>query len=193
MLFGVSGVANADEMQSMIAAALLIAQTASNPAPVIIPPVTPRTPPDVSMTGPAFDLDCSLVDASMRRFGLSIEQRGGRGYVDPRSDDPLGRFRSTRLSFRVLKDETGLFAERDLTGSAPTGSVETVETHHPELGVVRLRTFPTGEGWNLAAIVYVSGSDLRYTGFVRYSGFCNVTRHEQVPLTEAETAEHLTQ
>jgi hypothetical protein len=152
----------------MIAAALLVAQTVSHPAPVIMPPVTPRTPLDVSMTRPAFDLDCSLVDASMRRFALVIEQRGGRGYVDPRSDDPLGRFRSTRLSFRIVEDETGLFADSDLRGSDAPGWVETMETDHPELGVVRLRTFPTGQRGNLAAIVYVSGSDLRYTGFVRY-------------------------
>ena len=144
------------------------------------------------MTRDAFDFDCSLADRSMRRFALAIEQRGGRGYVDPRSDHPERRFRSTRLSFRILRDETGLFEDRDLTGQGLVGPLETLETRHPEFGVVRLETFPAG-GWDFAVIVYVNGSIPGHRGFVRYTGFCSATRHAQVPLTEAEAAEAVTQ
>lgn len=175
----------------MISLALSVAQAISGP-PIVVPRAARRTSPEVAVTRPALDLDCSLIDASMRRFALVIEQRGGRGYIDPRADDPGKAVRSTGLSFRVVKDETGLFAGGKPTGSTSSGSVDTVEAQHPEFGISRLRTFPTGRGLNVAAIVYVDASAHQWTGMVRYSGFCSVTRHEQVPLTEAEAIDYVT-
>jgi len=140
------------------------------------------------MTRDAFDLDCSLIDPSMKRFALAVEQRGGRGYVDPRSDDPDTRFRSTALSFRILRDETRLFRDGKLNGQDIGGPVDRLETRDPKFGVVRLETFPIGRGWDVAAVVYVNGSSPGHKGFVKYTGFCSVARHAQLPLTEAEAA-----
>lgn len=177
----------------MVAAFLLLA-TAGEPMP---PPILVRpTPPTVeetvvAVTRPAFDLDCSVVDALRSPYALAIEQRGGRGYVDPRVNHPLRRIRSTASSFRVLTDETGIFEGRDLTGQ-DAGGIR-VESRHPEFGVVRLRTFPAGPN-RVAALVYVNGLAIAgETGFVRYTGFCDITRHAQTPLTDAEAAEVLAQ
>jgi hypothetical protein len=168
----------------MIAAALLTVQAAAEPPSVRVP-MKPTTA--ASMTRAAFDLDCTLVDASMKHYALSIEQRGGRGYFGPASNDPVKRLRTTGLNFRVVRDETGLFDGRRLTGS-DAGGLE-IEAENLALHGVRLRTFSTGEGWDVEAIVYVGAAGPRYSGFVRYSGFCKATRHEQLPLTEAEIAE----
>ncbi|TMJ13468.1 MAG: hypothetical protein E6G94_11995 [Alphaproteobacteria bacterium] len=172
----------------MVAAALLMAQAGAPPPGPPILVGRAKTSTEVAMTRDAFDLDCSLIDPSMKRFALAVEQRGGRGYVDPRSDDPDTRFRSTALSFRILRDETRLFRDGKLNGQDIGGPVDRLETRDPKFGVVRLETFPIGRGWDVAAVVYVNGSSPGHKGFVKYTGFCSVARHAQLPLTEAEAA-----
>ena len=171
----------------MVLAAMLL--FASQPAQVVVIPAQP--PPELptarTQTTPAFDLACSLVDAALRPHALAIEQRGGRGYVDPRVDHPQRRVTSTRLTFRVLRDDTGLFSDDSLIGVNDGSRLQRIEGRHPQFGFVRLETFLAGRQ-RLAALVYVNG-----LAEVRYTGFCAVTRHAQTPLTEAEAAEVLHQ
>ncbi len=163
---------------------LLASQTDVRTIPVAEPPPPPTI---ISRTKPAFDLDCSLVDPSLRPHALAIEQRGGRGYIDPRIDHPERRFASTSLSFRVILDDTGLFSDDRLIGVNDGYRIRRVEGEHPQFGAVRLETFPAGRD-RLAALVYVNA-----LADVSYTGFCAVTRHAQTPLTEAEAAEVLNQ
>jgi hypothetical protein len=164
----------------------LLASQVHDVRTVPVPP--PPTPPTIeSRTTPAFDLDCSLVDASLTDYELAIEQRGGRGYIDPRIDHPERRFASTPLTFSVIRDSTGLFSADRLMGVNDGYQVRRIEGGHPQFGSVRLETFQAGSG-RLAALVYINA-----LAEVRLTGFCAVTRHQQTPLTAAEVAEVLGQ
>jgi hypothetical protein len=174
----------------VIAAALSMAQPVEPPTILVrsTPPTVEETL--VFMTRRSANLDCTLIDASMRRYALTIEQRGGRGYVDPRVDDPNRRFRTTALSFRVLTDETGFFQGNQLHGS-DVGQLR-FEGNHSQNGPVRVNTFTASHN-QLAMIVYANVPTVTGNATVRFTGFCNVTTQAQTPLTEAEVAEVLAQ
>ena len=174
----------------VIVAALSMAEPVE-PPPILIR----RTPPTAeerlaSITRHSSDLDCTLIDASLRTYALVIEQRGGRGYIDPRVDDPNARFRTTALSFRVVTDETGYFQGNQLHGS-DAGNLR-FEGNHPQNGPVRVNTFTASHN-QLAMIVYANVPTVSGNATVRFAGFCNVTTHAQTPLTVAEVAEVLAQ
>jgi hypothetical protein len=168
---------------SVVAAALLL-----QPVPVLVQPALPPSPPPTaqSATRPGFDLDCSLVDPRMERRSLRLEQRGGRGFEDPRQDHSQRRFRSTRLTFRIIEDETGLFGgSAGLIGENDGFRLTRVEGSHPTAGAVRLDTAYAGRDLWAATVSVNALAEISHTGF------CRVARHAQTPLTAAEAAEQL--
>ena len=160
---------------------LMLLSQATNVVATPAPPPPPQ-PTLESETVPAFDLACRLVDERLVPHLLELRQSGGRGYLDPESPIP----RRSRISVTVLRDDTGLFQGDDrLIGDSDGYRPTRVEASHAEHGAIKLETFHAG-GDRLAALVYTQA-----LARISYTGFCEMVRHHQDPLSEAETREYL--
>ena len=160
---------------------LMLLSQATNVVATPAPPPPPQ-PTLQSETVPAFDLTCRLVDERLEPRVVALQQRGGRGYLDPESRVP----RRSRIAVTLLRDDTGLFAEDDgVIGDSDGYRPTRIEAAHPVHGPVKLETFHAG-GNRLAALVHTDA-----LARISYTGFCDMVRHPQNPLTEAETREYL--
>jgi hypothetical protein len=155
----------------------------ADPQVIVTQGPSPAPPPTVgSETIPGLDLTCTLVDRNFAHYGLTLQLRGGRGYLDPESNFP----RRSRVTVAVVRDETNLFSGDDrLIGDFDGYHRARVEATHPEHGFVKLETLHADRD-RVVALVHTNA-----LAETVYTGFCDTERHPQKPLTAAETREYL--
>jgi len=151
--------------------------------PLISPPPEPTAE---SVTVPLFTIDCTLLDPELQTNRAVFRQSGGRGYVDKSQASGSARVRRTPISFVAIRDETGDFSSRELSG-------EWVERDFPyrigaklpgdpSLAQQMTLRFQRGQGDRLAVMI-----SARNESYQKYVGQCDLSSTPQAPLTSDET------